>query len=168
MSQQTIKLWRKGTGPIARKTFKCTPNPMGIGARSAPSASGLPDTDLSEVPASLRQFDEWREKAYRDAYMAEAVDQGIAWQIRINRESRGLSQKQFAAALGTQQSAVSRLEDPDYGAHSLALLKQVARAFDCALLLKLIPFSELAAETERLSPEDLFAAPFTAEVPEHP
>ncbi|SEL61531.1 Helix-turn-helix domain-containing protein [Roseateles sp. YR242] len=100
--------------------------------------------------------------------MEAAVDQGIAWQIKINRERRGLSQKQLASKLGTQQSAISRLEDPDYGSHSLESLKQVASAFDCALLLKLVPFSVLAAESEKLSPDDLFAAPFDQEVLECP
>jgi len=130
-------------------------------------ARATPDPCVTErIDASSPLLDrhEWREKEYRDAYMVEAVNQGIAWQIKINRESRGLSQKKLASLLGTQQSAISRLEDPDYGAHSLDSLKQVARVFDCALLLKLVPFSVLAADSEHLSPEDLFAAPYTSEV----
>jgi transcriptional regulator with XRE-family HTH domain len=164
MSQQTTKNWRKGTEPIVQITFKREPSPMATAvgsAQTAPKASGI-----ESIPNPLLQRSEWRDKAYRDAYMEEAVDQGIAWQIKINREHRGLSQKKLAAALGTQQSAVSRLEDPDYGAHSLDTLKEIARAFDCALLLKFVPFSALAAESEQLSPEQLYAAPFTEEMPE--
>lgn len=126
-------------------------------------------TRSAKRPSASRPLDryvEWRDKAYRDAYMKEAVDQGIAWQIKINRERRGLSQKQLAATLKTQQSAISRLEDPNYGAHSLDTLKEVARAFDCALLLKLVPYSALAEDIDHLSPDDQFAAPFTDEVPE--
>jgi transcriptional regulator with XRE-family HTH domain len=96
--------------------------------------------------------------------MNEAINQGIAWQIRINREGRGLSQEQLAEQLRMQPSLVAGLENPDTSAHCLETLKNVARAFDCALLLKLVPFSVLAAEHDHLSPNDQFAASFTEEV----
>lgn len=106
---------------------------------------------------------EWKDRAYREAYAEEAINQGIAWQIKINRERRGLSQKQLATLLNTQQSAVSRLEDPDYGGHSLETLKSVARAFDCALLVKLVSYSTLDADSQRLSEDDQYAPPFEEE-----
>lgn len=120
----------------------------------------LPDHDTG----AFIPFEEWHDKAYRDAYLHEAIDQGIAWQIRINRERRGLSQEQLAIALGMAPCDVARLEDPDSSAPSLETLKSVARAFDCALFLRLVPFSALAAETDQLSPDAQFAAPFTAEI----
>jgi ribosome-binding protein aMBF1 (putative translation factor) len=122
------------------------------GARDEPSLR-------SERHVSPQCLD-WQDKSYRDAYMGEAIDQGIAWQIKINRERRDLSQEQLAEMLGTGHSAVSQLEDPDRGGHDLETLKAVARAFDCALLVQLVPYATLASESERLSPEDLYAAPF--------
>ncbi|RZI59493.1 MAG: XRE family transcriptional regulator [Rubrivivax sp.] len=166
MSHQTIKNWRKDIAPVVQISFKSEPNRTGTAVRFALPATAPSGTEPAGAMGLLQQRSEWRDKEYRDLYMEEAVDQGIAWQIRINRERRGLSQKRLAETLGTQQSAVSRLEDPDYGAHSLDTLKELARAFDCALLLKLVPYSVLASEREHLSPDDLYAPPFTAEVPE--
>ena len=96
------------------------------------------------------------------------MEQGVAWQIRINRQNRGLSQKSLANAIGTQQSAVSRLEDPEYGGHSLETLMQIARAFDCALAVKFISYSQLASDAERLTEGEQYACPFYLESePDH-
>lgn len=95
--------------------------------------------------------------------MEEAVDQGIAWQIKLNRTARGLSQKDLAVLCETQQSAISRLEDPLQGNHSIDMLTRVAKALDCALMVKLISYSALALESQRLSEVDQFASPFVAE-----
>jgi len=98
--------------------------------------------------------------------MEAAVDQGIAWQIRINRQLRGMSQKDLATAIGTKQSAVSRAEDPEYGAHRLETLKQIANAFDCALSVRFVSFGQLAEDGERLSEADQFATPYALEAGE--
>lgn len=97
--------------------------------------------------------------------MEASVGQGIAWQIRANRKSRGLTQGDLAQRLGTQQSAVSRLEDPEYGSYSLDTLVALANIFDCALSVRFVPYSVLAAQSEDLSPEALVAAPFYSEYP---
>lgn len=95
--------------------------------------------------------------------MVAAIEQGIAWQIRANREGRGWTQRELAERLETGQSAVSRLEDPEYGAQSLETLVRVAKAFDCALIVKLAPYSALAADSEDLSHEHLFARSYDDE-----
>lgn len=105
----------------------------------------------------------WLDRDYRQSYMEASIEQGVAWQIRANRKKRHLSQEKLAEMLGTNQSAISRIEDPDYGKHSIDTLIGVAHAFDCALSVKFIPYSELARESENLSEEDLFAAPFSDE-----
>jgi len=96
--------------------------------------------------------------------MEAAVEQGIAWQIRTNRRGRGMSQAQLAEKLNTRQSAVSRLEDPEYGAHSLETLMALAKVFDCALIVKFASYSVLAAESELLAEENQFAPSYTQEV----
>lgn len=108
----------------------------------------------------------WQDKEYRDAYMEASIEQGIAWQIRTNRCLRGITQTDLAKAIGTQQSAISRLEDPTYGAHSLETLVEIAKSFDCALSVKFISFSHLAYESEKLGESDLYAATFTEEMKE--
>lgn len=95
--------------------------------------------------------------------MEASLEQGIAWQIKTNRVLRGLSQEQLASKLGKQQSAISRWEDPEYGAHSIEVLTEIAKAFDCALSVKLISYVELAYESEMLSEEDQYAAPFSTQ-----
>ncbi len=114
----------------------------------------------------LRERSEWSDKEYRDAYAEAAVEQGIAWQIKTNREIRGLTQKELARSINTKQSSISRMEDPEYGKHSLANLMRIASAFDCALLVKLVSFSTLARESECLSPENLYARDYMSEIGE--
>jgi transcriptional regulator with XRE-family HTH domain len=95
--------------------------------------------------------------------MQAAIEQGLAWQVRVNREQRGWTQRQLAQKMGTKQSAVSRLEDPEDPGVNLQTLINAAHAFDCALLVKFVPYSMLAHESEDLSPERLYAARFDDE-----
>lgn len=103
----------------------------------------------------------WSDREYREAYMEASVEQGVAWQIQINRKLRRMSQKDLAKLLNTTQSGVSRLEDPEYGAHSLETLKEIAKIFDCALHVGFISYSELAAKADRLSETDQYVPPFS-------
>lgn len=96
--------------------------------------------------------------------MEASVEQGIAWQIKLNRELRELTQAQLATLIGTKQSSVSRMEDPLYGSHSIPLLMKIANAFDCALLVKLVSYSELAVESQKLSEVHQYALPFEMEM----
>ncbi|URL59636.1 helix-turn-helix transcriptional regulator [Luteibacter flocculans] len=114
----------------------------------------------------LAQKRKWRNEEYRKSYAEAAVDQGISWQIRINREMRGMTQRDLADRLSTRQSAISRMEDPEYGSHSLARLKEVAHAFRCALLVKLVPYSALARESFLLAEKDLYVRSYDEEIKE--
>lgn len=96
--------------------------------------------------------------------MEAAIEQGVAWQIRLNREMRGMTQEKLAEAIGSGQSAISRLEDPSYGAQSLESLVKVANAFDCALSVKFVSYSQLAYDSECLSPAAQYAASYYEEV----
>lgn len=124
--------------------------------QSAPVHSKI--QDLLEKP-------EWEEKEYRQAYAEAAVEQGIAFQVRINREKRRMTQADLALAIGTKQSAISRMEDPEYGKHSIPQLIKVAAAFDCSLIIKLASFSCLARESNSLSEDELYAASYDEEIP---
>jgi len=109
----------------------------------------------------------WADRESRQCYAEAAVEQGLAYQIRVNRERREMSQRELGKIVGTRQSAISRMEDPDYGSQSIPKLLKVAHAFDCALLVKLVPFSMLAVEAEHLSEDDLYAAGYDEEVQEN-
>lgn len=122
--------------------------------------------DQRNAAALLRERQSWADQESREFYAEAAVEQGLAYQIKVNREQRGMSQRELADIVGTRQSAVSRMEDPEYGSHSIPKLLKVAHAFDCALLIKLVPFSILAAEAEHLSEHDLYAASYNEEMQE--
>ena len=122
------------------------------GKDSAPSRS-----QVTKMPTY------WLDKEDRQAYMEATVEQDIAWQIRVNRERRKLSQKQLAQLMNSKQSAISRMEDSSYGRYSIPALVKVAHVFDCALLVKLIPYSRLAVETQDTSVEALYVEPFSNE-----
>jgi DNA-binding XRE family transcriptional regulator len=141
-----------------------------IFATSATSKSAVTvevkDYNKTPIQSMLVKRPKWQDKEYRDAYMEASIEQGIAWQIRTNRCLRGITQTDLAKAIGTKQSAISRLEDPTYGAHSLETLVEIAKSFDCALSVKFISFSHLAYESEKLGESDLYAATFTEEMKE--
>jgi transcriptional regulator with XRE-family HTH domain len=63
----------------------------------------------------------------------------IARMIYQARTRAGLTQKQLADRIGTQQSVISRLEDADYDGHSLSMLQSIARALNQRLELNLVP-----------------------------
>lgn len=166
-TQQITKSWRNSSERNATKIFKARPLHSGTTVRFARTPKNIAITEEETVlftDAPLLSRPQWGDKEYRDAYMQAAVEQGVAWQIKINRQHRHMSQKALAVALGTQQSAVSRLEDPDYGCHSLETLLDVAKVFDCALSVKFVPYSELAIDSENLSEADQYAAPYTSEI----
>lgn len=104
---------------------------------------------------SKRLFEKLKSKSYREAYVAEHVRTGIAYQIRALRTQRGWSQKKLAEEMGKPQSVVSRLEDPDYGKVSVKTVLDGAAAFDVALLVQYVSFPEFLRRTRDVSPEAL-------------
>ena len=59
----------------------------------------------------------------------------LALLVREMREDAGLTQEDLARKVGTTQSAIARLEDAEYTAHSLPMLERIAVA--CGMNLKL-------------------------------
>ncbi len=74
-----------------------------------------------------------RAKLAADPELARAVEvesfnSDIAMKVYDLREGAGLTQAQLAKLVGTTQSVISRIEDADYGGHSLKLLRRIADA----------------------------------------
>jgi len=63
----------------------------------------------------------------------------IAEQICALRKQAGLSQKQLAELVGTQQSVISRLEDADYSGHSMAMLTRIGAALKQRVQVRFVP-----------------------------
>ena len=100
------------------------------------------------------------DKEYRDAFVADTIDTGLALQIRAMREARQWSQTDLARKAGMAQERISVLEDPDYGKHTLSTLKRLASAFDVALVVRFVPFSHLVEMVTTLSPDALAVPDF--------
>jgi transcriptional regulator with XRE-family HTH domain len=62
------------------------------------------------------------------------------------RTAAGLTQARLARKIGTTQSVISRLEDADYGGHSLAILQRIAEALDLRLEVELRELLALGGE----------------------
>src|SRR5712692_8819186 len=58
----------------------------------------------------------------------ESFNADIAQQVYDLRIEAGMTQRQLAELVGTQQSVISRIEDADYDGHSLTMLKRIAKA----------------------------------------
>lgn len=96
-------------------------------------------------------------KKHRDAFVSASVDQTIPFQIRAMRlaKERNWTQKELASRAKMKQERISVCENPNYGRFSLQTLKQIASAFDVALIVRFAPFSELVEWESNLSPESL-------------
>jgi len=76
----------------------------------------------------------------RRAGIADArLDLEVAQVVYDARKQAGLTQAQLARRIGTTQSVISRLEDSDYGAQSLSMLRRIARALDLYVRITLEP-----------------------------
>ena len=68
----------------------------------------------------------------------------VAAKIYEIRTRAGLSQIELAQRVKTSQSVISRLEDADYGGHSLRMLERVAEALDCRVQIGFVPNGALS------------------------
>lgn len=75
----------------------------------------------------------------REMIAEETVNAQIARMIYEARMAARLTQKQLADMLGTQQSAIARLEDADHEGHSLGLLRRIAEALNQTLEVRFVP-----------------------------
>ncbi len=73
----------------------------------------------------------------------ESLD--VAEQIYTLRTQAGLSQRELAKLVGTQQSVISRLEDADYDGQSLKMLRRIGSALHCRVRVRFVPDSSEAA-----------------------
>lgn len=96
-----------------------------------------------------------KDEEYRREFAGENPGVALAFQINLMREARGWTQEELARLCGKAQETISRLEDPNYGRYTLKTLKQLAQAFDVALLVRFVSFGELAEWTVNLDSKRL-------------
>jgi ribosome-binding protein aMBF1 (putative translation factor) len=63
----------------------------------------------------------------------------VARLVHDLRTQAGLTQKELADRVGTTPSVISRLEDADYGGHSLSMLRRIAAAVGQRVQVRFVP-----------------------------
>lgn len=98
---------------------------------------------MNKITSSIKQlWSNFRDKEYRDGFLEETIADTLAVQIQRMRQSRGWTQAELAARTDTKQAGVCRWENSAPPA-SLTTLRKIAAAFDVALVVKFVPFSQI-------------------------
>jgi transcriptional regulator with XRE-family HTH domain len=105
-----------------------------------------------------------REKDYRDAFVASQIRIGLPMQCRALRESREWTQPQLAQAAGMSQPRISEIERPGERKLNLETLLRLASAFDVALQVRFVPFSELVDDDDSLDFNSFRIRPFQEDI----
>ena len=110
-----------------------------------------------------RAIAELEDKEYRHSYVADHIRETIALQIRKLRKQRPWTQAALGREAGMAPERISRLEDPDEGVPSVRTLQRLGHAFDLALIVKWVSFSELLESHIGLSDRELAPPSFEAD-----
>lgn len=102
-------------------------------------------------------------KAWRDGYVSAHVSNTIASQITKLRIANGWTQTELAKQVGMKQSRISALEDPNLENVEVVTLERIASAFDVAMTVRFIPFSELAQWAATLTEAKLLVPTYEEE-----
>lgn len=106
-----------------------------------------PSNTISKLAGKLRNA------AYRKAFVASQINIGIPFQIRALMKARGWTQEKLGEQTGMLQPRISALLKPGEVRPNIETLRRIAEAFDCALLVRFAPFSELARWSESFDPK---------------
>lgn len=88
------------------------------------------------------------DREYRSVFLDESVNSRLAVQLYSLRASRGMTQAQVSDLTGIAQPTLSKFEANCDGI-TTTTLKRIAAAYDVALSVRFVPFSELAEEIDR-------------------
>ena len=99
----------------------------------------------------------------RDAFTSAQLRTFITQQIRAIRNQRGWSQEEFGELLGKPQSAISRLEDRDYGRYTLQTLLEIATTYKLGLVVEFVEYQNFLWRTHDMSAGALQRTEFSRE-----
>jgi transcriptional regulator with XRE-family HTH domain len=104
-----------------------------------------------------------RDPQYRKAFVASQINIGIPFQIRAMLRNRpGWTQETIAQRAQMLQPRISGLMTPGKTRPNIETLRRIAEAFDCGLIVRFAPFSELAKWSQEFDPES-FSVPSFAD-----
>ena len=72
----------------------------------------------------------------------ETLNAEVARLIYKARTAASLTQAQLADLIGSKQPVIARLEDADYGGHSLSMLQRIADALNQRIEISFVPTDE--------------------------
>lgn len=121
---------------------------------------------LSRTSRETYYWDQMADPEYRAEFVQSQISETVSAQIRAMRSDRQWSQADLASEANTAQSTISQLEDPDYGRQSLTTLRRLAAVFDVGLVVRFVPFSEIAKWAATSTNDDLHVPSF-ADDPGH-
>jgi HTH-type transcriptional regulator/antitoxin HipB len=90
---------------------------------------------------------------YREAFVSSQIGIGIPFQIRALMLARGWTQKELARRAKMRQPTISALISPGKTRPNLETLRRLAAAFDCGLMVRFAPFSEIVRWSEDFDPD---------------
>lgn len=100
-------------------------------------------------------------KEAREAFVEANLETGVSFQVRANRLRRRWSQNKLAELSGKKQPYIAKIEGPQHSLPNLQTLLDFASAFDCALSVRFVPFSEMVDSVVSLRGKDLSCPGFS-------
>jgi transcriptional regulator with XRE-family HTH domain len=106
-----------------------------------------------------KTWNKLRDPEYRKAFVASQINIGVPFQIRALLKSRpGWTQQTLAERASMLQPRISGLMAPGRVRPNIETLRRIAEAFDCGLVVRFAPFSEMVRWSENFDPEN-FSVP---------
>ena len=110
--------------------------------------------------AMKKTFERIENKSRRSQYLANQIRLGLRFQMRALRKARGnMTQDELAKSIGSQQTAISRVENHNADRLSIPTLLKLAEAFDVGVVVRFEPIDDLVEWYDGLSPEKLAPRP---------
>ncbi len=113
---------------------------------------------------SKKIADKLQDQEYRTAFVASQINIGIPFQIKALMKARGWTQEQLAERTGMLQPRISAMLKPGKVRPNIETLRRYAEAFDCGLLVRFAPYSELARWSEEFDPEHFTVPSFSEDM----
>jgi len=117
--------------------------------------------ELNEITSSY--LEEFQDEEARHIYVDEFLNTKIATQIKVLREQRGWTQGELAKRAGMKQERICLLEDVNYSAWTLSVLRRLAQAFDLRITLTFEDFGSFLEEFAGFNRESLERISFSGD-----
>jgi transcriptional regulator with XRE-family HTH domain len=90
-----------------------------------------------------------KDPMFAAVYEEEAEKVDLAIKLLKIRQTAGLSQKELAERIGTTQSVIARMENPEYSGYSVRMLRRIAAALGARLTIDFRPLKKTASNSRR-------------------